>query len=121
MPALKTYSYKRTGEILREDDPYSIRTIERMVAAGDLERIGERMRRSVSERSIIAYQQGERGIWGANAKKNQQVAESLALAMRARPKTGRGSGIFPNNRVDTTSSEDSIPARLPKLGVIRSS
>jgi hypothetical protein len=120
MPALKTYSYKRAGELLREDEPYSVRTVERMAATGDLERIGERQRRGISERSIIAYQQGERGIWGANAKKNQQVAESLALAMLPRQRTGRGSGISQSNRVDTTLKEDSIPARLPKLGVIRS-
>lgn len=120
MPALKTYSYKRAGELLREDEPYSIRTIERMVSAGDLERIGERMRRSISERSIIAYQNGGRGIWGANAKQNQQVAESLVRAMLPRQKTGRGSDTSRRLPEDTMLSEDSIPSRLPRIGVIRS-
>jgi hypothetical protein len=119
MPALKTYSYKRAGELLREDQPYSIRTIERMVDVGDLERIGDRMRRAISERSIIAYQQGERGIWGADAKtKTADASREPATPLKRR--TARGQGIFPSSEAATTSDVVSIPSRLPKRGLIRS-
>jgi hypothetical protein len=121
MPALKKYTYEEAGALLGASEPLSIRTIERMVDAGDLERIGERMRRRISERSIEAYEQGERGIWHANAKKNQRDAANQIPAMLPKRKTGHGSGTSQSNRVDTTSKEDSIPARLPRVGVIRSS
>ena len=32
MAHIKVFSYKRTGELLRDDAPYSIRTIERMAS-----------------------------------------------------------------------------------------
>lgn len=119
MTHIKAYSYKRAGELLRDDAPYSIRTIERMVAAGDLERIGERARRGISERSIVAYQQGERGKW-RDDQKAATAAASQAPAMRPRPTTGRGSATSQSRPEATTSGEDSIPARLPRHGVIRS-
>ena len=57
MPALKKHTYQEAGALLGASEPLSIRTIERMVKAGDLECIGERMRRRISERSIEAYEQ----------------------------------------------------------------
>lgn len=121
MPTLKVYTYIEAGKLLGDSEPLGIRTIERMVDAGDLERIGERMRRRISERSIIAYQEGERDKWHASAKKNPPAAGSQAPAMLPKRRMGHGSGTSQSNRVDTTLSEDSIPSRLPRLGVIRSS
>lgn len=120
MPALKVYSYEKTGAILREDEPLSVRTIERMVTAGDLERIGERQRRGISERSIEAYQRGERGIWGVNAKQSQKDAASQARAIPLKRKMARGQRITPSSEEATTSGAVSIPSRLPKRGLIRS-
>src|SRR4051812_22883845 len=74
MPALKKHTYEEAGAMLGGTDPLSTRTIERMVEAGDLERIGNRMRRRISERSIEAYEQGERGIW----RDDQQAAARAA-------------------------------------------
>jgi len=118
MPALKVYSYERTGAILREDAPLSIRTIERMVRAGDLERIGERQRRGISERSIEAYQNGERGVWRANAKTMAGASQGQAIPLKRR--TARGQRISPSLEAATTSDAVSIPSRLPKRGLIRS-
>jgi hypothetical protein len=115
MAALKVYSYIKAGELLREDAPLSVRTIERMVKAGDLERIGERARRGISERSIIAYQEGERGKWRENTSD-----ASRTPATPRRPPTKRGQRSSPSLAVDTTSVKVSIPARLPKRGLIRS-
>lgn len=120
MGTVKVFTYKKTGAILREDAPLSIRTIERMVDSGDLERIGERMRRGISERSIIAYQQGERGKWGANAKKSQQDAANQEQVMLAKRRMAHGQAISQKRRMDTTSNVDSIPARVPRRGVIPS-
>jgi hypothetical protein len=120
MPALKVYTYKETGKLLGDSDPLSIRTIERMVDAHDLERIGERMRRRISERSIIAYQEGKRGIWHANAKMSQPDAANPTPAMLPKHKTGHGSDTSQRLPEDTTLKEGSIAARLPKTGVIRS-
>lgn len=118
MAALKVYSYEKAGAMLREDEPLSIRTIERMVHAGDLERIGERQRRGISERSIEAYQRGERGIWRANAKPTNGA--HLEAATPPRRKTAHGQRTSPSLEAATTSGADSIPSRLPKRGLIRS-
>lgn len=120
MPALKVYTYQETGKLLGDSDPLSIRTIERMVDTGDLERIGERMRRRISERSIVTYQNGERGIWHANVKKSQLAAASPTPATPPRRKTGHGSGTSQRLPEDITLKEASIVARLPKTGAIRS-
>lgn len=117
MAHIKVYSYKRTGELLRDDAPYSIRTIERMVADGDLERIGERQRRGITERSIIAYQAGERGIWRSDARTNDARP---APATPPRRQTARTPATTRDSAGATTSSAASIPARLPKRGLIRS-
>mgnify|MGYP001608883994 CR=1 FL=1 len=119
MPTLKTYSYKRAGELLRDDKPFSIRTIERLVDAGDLERIGDRQRRAISERSIIAYQNGERGTWRGNGKTTPTGA-SQAPATQLRRKMARGQHTTPSLEAATTSGAASIPSRLPKRGLIRS-
>ena len=117
MAPLKTYSYEKAGELLRSDAPLSVRTIERMVANGELERIGGRFRRSISERSIIAYQEGRPGEWHGNG--NQQTAGgSRAQAMPPARRTGHGSGTSRSRHEDIMSDEASIPARLPRRGVI---
>lgn len=116
MAALKVVTYAEAGELLGGDAPLSLRTIERMVQAGDLERAGERKRRRITERSILAYQEGARGQWRKGAND-----EPLALGVQPKRPMARGRRAIPSLAVVTTSDEVSIVDRLPKLGVIRSS
>lgn len=111
MAPLKTYSYQKAGELLRDDKPYSERTIERMVDAGDLERMGDRARRGISERSIIAYQEGERGIW-------RKDGEPQEPATPARKRTANGRRSTPSQATEAgiTSSADLRRRRQPRGG-----
>lgn len=108
MPALKKYTYEEAGALLGGAHPLSIRTIERMVDAGDLERIGNRMRRRISERSIEAYEQGERGIWRNDARPAAATLDKRKMAV------GRRS--TPSQAAATTSSADSRRKRQPRGG-----
>ena len=111
MAALTVYTYDEAAAILGGNAPFSIRTIERMVDAGDLERIGGRMRRRISERSILSYQEGKRAIW---RKDQQEAAARLAAGTRDRKRTeATPRSIQDNIATDTTSSGASRRKRRP--------
>jgi hypothetical protein len=104
---------KRAGELIGGDQPLSKRAISAMIARGDLEAYGRYRGRRVTLRSIRAYQEGR--SW-----QNDASAAPQGPAMPSLPTTRRGSRSFQSSEAATTSDADSIPARLPKRGLIRS-
>lgn len=106
---------ERAGELIGGDKPLSKRTISTYIARGDLEAYGALGGRRVTMRSIRAYQNGERGIW-----RDDVSDASPALAMPPRRQTKRGRPSSHDPLEGSTSDADSIPARRPKLGLIRS-
>jgi hypothetical protein len=104
---LRGVTLKRAGEIIGGDKPLSVRVITRYIQDGKLKAYGERAGRRVTMRSIDAYIEGE------PIHDTMDAAPVLPSRHIARRRRGGGSR-------DTTSSEDSIAARLPRLGVIKS-
>lgn len=105
---------KKAGELLGGDEPWSVRTVSRKIACGDLEAYGERRLRRVTMRSIDSYERGERGIWRNDAK-DERPAPAPRVVKRMAP----GRRGIQSAAVATTSAVVSIPARMPKRGVIR--
>jgi hypothetical protein len=104
---------KKAGELIGGDEPLSKRAISAMIARGDLEAYGRYRGRRVTLRSIRAYQEGR--SWQSDAS-----ADHGAVGMPSLLKIKRGSRSFQKSKEGTTSGAGSIPARLPKRGLIRS-
>lgn len=108
-------TFERAGEIIGGDKPLSTRTISAMIKRGDLCAYGKLGGRRVTLRSIHAYMEGE----PTPCHENASVAHP-APAMLPKRRTAHGQLISQGDPLDTTSGAVSIPARLPKRGLIRS-
>jgi hypothetical protein len=104
---------KKAGELIGGDEPLSKRAISALIARGALEAYGRYRGRRVTLRSIRAYQEGR--SWQSDAS-----ADHVAAGMPGLLRTRRGSRSFQRSEEVTTSDADSIPARLPRRGLIRS-
>ncbi len=105
---------KKAGELIGGDKPLSVRAISSYIARGDLEAYGAHGGRRVTMRSIRAYQDGGRGQWRDDASDASQELDTLP-----KRRTGHGARSFQEPMDDTTSEKVSVPARLPKRGLIR--
>lgn len=104
--------------MLGGDRPLSVRTISAMITRDDLEAYGARKTRRVTERSIELFQ---RGIpWRDARSRNNASGVSEELATLGRRRTGHGRRSFRDIQKDNTPDVDLAPARLPRLGLIRS-
>lgn len=111
---------KEAGKLIGGDKPLSKRTVSAMIARGDLEAYGAYGGRRVTMRSILAYQDGERGQWQNESSQKSASDVPLEAATLPRRRTGRGRDISPDKPEANMSEGASIPGRLPKRGVIRS-
>ena len=109
---------KRAGEILGGDRPLSVRTVSAMITRGDLEAYGERKTRRVTIRSIESYQRGV--PWRDARSQSHASAGSAEPDTPDKRRTGHGRRFSQSTLPDNTPGADFAPARLPKIGVIRS-
>lgn len=107
---MRGVTLKEAGSILGGDVPISIRTISRLIKRGDLDAYGAGSCRRVTMTSIDASIERE----VARNKPSLAALQDLDL----RPRSRRGRRPAYDLLEDSTLEVISIPARLPKIGLI---